>query len=199
MKKLKLKVILGSTREGRYGENVAKWTMKELASSEVFEAELLDLRDYNIPYYDNVTPASMLKAPYDSPITQRWSEKISEADAYIIVTPEYNHGYPAVLKSALDVIYHEWSKKPVAFISYGASASGARAIEQLRQVVAELQMVSIREAISLAIFSGEQIFNEDGEMVAPTNSKKLTKLVGDLYWWASALAVARSSTDISKN
>lgn len=191
MKKLKLKVILGSTREGRFGENVATWTMKELSNSEVFEAELLDLREYELPYYDNATPASMLKAPYESPVTQRWAEKIDEADAFVIITPEYNHGYPAVLKSALDVIYHEWNRKAVAFISYGASANGARAIEQLRQVVAELQMVSVREAISLGIYSGEQIFNEEGEMIVPANSKKIAKLFGDLSWWASALSVAR--------
>lgn len=194
MKKLKLKVILGSTRDARFGENVSKWTMKELTGSEVFEPELLDLRDYELPYYENATPASMLQAPYDSPAIQRWSEKISEADAFIIITPEYNHGYTAVLKSALDAIYHEWNRKPVAFISYGASASGARAIEQLRQVVAELQMVSVREAISLGIYSGEQIFNEDGEMVVPANSKRIAKLFSELGWWASALTTARSSS-----
>src|SRR4051812_6573339 len=110
---MKLKVILASTRQGRQGEKVAKWVMEELSQNALFESELLDLVDYQLPYYDDPLPASMLKMPYSPVVTQKWAEKIAEADAFLIITPEYNHSYPAILKSALDAIYHEWNNKSV--------------------------------------------------------------------------------------
>jgi len=192
---MKLKVILSSVRDGRQGEKVANWVMDELVSYTQFESELLDLKDYKFPYYEDSLSASQLHMPYEPKLRQQWAEKIAEADAFLIITPEYNHSYPAVLKSALDVIYHEWNNKPVSFISYGGSANGSRSVEHLRLVAIELQMAAIREGIHIGLFSGEQIFSESGEMIAKSNNRKLEKLMSSLFWWADALRTARLKTN----
>lgn len=188
---MKLKVILSSVRENRQGEKVAKWVMEELATNSEFESELLDLKDYQFPYYNDSMPASQLHMPYENELRQKWAEKIAEADAFLIITPEYNHSYPAVLKSALDVIYHEWNNKPVGFISYGGSANGSRSVEHLRLVAIELQMAAIREGIHIGLFNKEQVFDESGEMLVKSNNHKLEKLLTSLIWWADALRTAR--------
>jgi NAD(P)H-dependent FMN reductase len=109
-------IILGSTREGRKGEKVAKWVHSVAASRSDLDIELVDLRDWSLPFVHNAdTPAS---GKYNVE-TQKWADKIAQADGFLIVTPEYNHGYPAVLKNALDHLYAEWNGKPVAFVSYG--------------------------------------------------------------------------------
>ncbi|HTX19838.1 MAG TPA: NAD(P)H-dependent oxidoreductase, partial [Bacteroidota bacterium] len=109
---------------------------------------MIDLRDWQLPMYDEpISPVSN-KGIYTNPIGRKWADKIGEADGYIIVTPEYNHGYPAVLKNAIDWVFQEWRRKPVGFVSYG-NLGGARVIEQLRQVVIELQMLPIRNAVHI--------------------------------------------------
>jgi len=188
---IKLKIILGTTRQGRQGEKFAVWIMEQLKESKIFSSELLDLRDFELPYYDDELPASMLKSPYKPELRGKWAERIAEGEAFLIITPEYNHGYPAVLKSGLDAIYHEWANKPVAFISYGGAANGSRAVEQLRQVVIELQMAPIRESLHFGLFTGEQIFTDNGQMIVGSNNARLVKLLEQLAWWASALTVAR--------
>lgn len=190
---MNLKVILASTRQGRQGEKVASWVMRELKNNTQFTTELLDLRDYELPYYEDSISAGMLKQPYTPSLRQKWAEKIEEADAFIVITPEYNHSFPAVLKSALDAIYHEWNNKAIAFISYGGSANGSRAVEQLRLVAIELQMAPIREGIHIGLFSGEQVFDESGQMLVASNNHKLQKLTDQLKWWSGALTMARAS------
>lgn len=194
---MKLKVILSSVRENRQGEKVAKWVMEELATYSEFESELLDLKDYQFPYYSDSMPASQLHMPYENELRQKWAEKISEADAFLIITPEYNHSFPAVLKSALDVIYHEWNNKPVGFISYGGSANGSRSVEHLRLVAIELQMAAIREGIHIGLFNKEQVFDESGQMLVKSNNHKLEKLLTSLIWWADALRIARMKDSTS--
>jgi len=197
---MKLKVILSSVREERQGEKVSNWVMDELASNREFDSELLDLKNYQFPYYEDALSPSQLRMPYNTDLRQQWAEKIAEADAVLIITPEYNHSYPAVLKSALDVIYHEWNNKPVGFISYGGNGNGARSVEHLRLVAIELQMAPIREGIHLGIFSGEEIFDASGEMIVKSNNRKLEKLMSSLSWWADALMNARmkKKADISQ-
>ncbi len=195
---MNLKVILASTRQNRQGEKIASWVLQELKDCKNFDVELLDLRDYQLPYYDDPIPAGMLKPPYSPEVRQKWAEKISSADAFLIITPEYNHSYPAVLKSALDSIYHEWSNKPVAFLSYGGSANGSRAVEHLRLVAIELQMAPIREGVHIGLFSGEQVFDESGNMLVEANVRKLQKLNDQLYWWADALKKARDADKSAK-
>ena len=120
-------------------------------------------------------------------------EKIAQADGYIIVTPEYNHSFSAVLKNALDHGYHEWSNKPAAFVSYsGGAVGGARAVEQLRLVVIELQMAPIREGVHVG--GVRQVFDEQGHMTVTTYDDRLLALFRQLRWWGDALQAARSAT-----
>ena len=145
---IKVKVIIGSTRPNRFSEKPASWIYEETQKREGVAAELLDLRDYSMPFFDQPISPAMSGGKYANDVVKTWAGKIKDGDAFIIVTPEYNHGYPAVLKNALDSIFQEWNKKPVGLVSYG-NAGGARSVEQLRQVVIELQMFPIRNAIHL--------------------------------------------------
>lgn len=196
---IKIKIILGSTRQNRFSEKPAQWIFEEAKKLEGIGAELLDLRDYPMPFFDDPMSPSMTKGQYSNEIVKKWAGKINDGDAFIIVAPEYNHGYTAVLKNALDVIYPEWNRKPVGFVSYG-SALGGRSVEQLRQVAVELQMAPIRNAIHIPvdIFFGaimgkgssdpKEIFDpiRNGPMGDPVE-----KFFDDLLWWASALKAAR--------
>jgi NAD(P)H-dependent FMN reductase len=189
MEKLKLKVILGSTREGRKGAIVFDWLKKALPASPDFETEFLDLRDYSVPYYDYPGPASQIA----DPAVKRWGAKIADGDAFIMITPEYNHGYTAVLKNAIDVLKGEWMKKPVAFVSYSMGPlAGARAVEQLRQVVIEMHMAPIRDAIHIPNLG--QAFGKDGAPADEYLPKYLDILLEQLKWWALALKEGREKT-----
>ena len=145
---LKIKVILGSTRQGRFSEVPGRRFFGELKKQADVRAEVLDLRDYPMPFFNEAeTPSYKKQPPYD-PAVVKWTAKIAEADAFIIIAPEYNHSVPGVLKNALDYVYQEWNNKPVAFVAYG-SAQGARSVEQLRQIAVELQMAPIRNALHM--------------------------------------------------
>jgi NAD(P)H-dependent FMN reductase len=185
---LKIQIIIGSTREGRAGETVGKWVFTVLSKHTDINAELIDLRDYPLPFFDDPISPSVVKE-YTNPQVKLWAKKIGEGDAYIIVTPEYNHGYTAVLKNALDYIYYPWNNKAIAFISYGYSANGSRAVEQLRQIVIELQMAPIRNSVHLSLMP--QPFSKEGEMLIPHYNNSLEKLFSQLFWWAKALQNAR--------
>jgi NAD(P)H-dependent FMN reductase len=145
---LKVKVIIGSTRENRFADKPAHWIFEEVKKEAGVEAEILDLRDYPMPFFEESVSPSRLNGNYANEKVRKWAAKVSDGDAFIIIAPEYNHGYPAVLKNALDSIYPEWNYKAVGFIGYG-SVGGARSIEQLRQVVVELKMLPIRPALHL--------------------------------------------------
>jgi NAD(P)H-dependent FMN reductase len=150
MAPLTIQVIIGSTRQNRFSEKPARYIFDELRKKENIHVELIDLRDWPLPFFDEpISPVSN-KGNYSNDLGKKWASKVAEADGYIMVTPEYSHGYPAVLKNALDWVFAEWNNKPVGFVSYG-NAGGARAIEQLRQVVIELQMLPIRSAIHLPV------------------------------------------------
>ncbi len=201
--RINVKVIIGSTREGRFGDKPAAWIYNELRKEPSVDAELLDLREYPIAYYSAPESPAMHTGGYSDRVVQRWSDKIGEADAFIIVTPEYNHGYPAVLKSALDIIYKEWNNKPVGFVSYG-SALGARSVEQLRQVAIELQMAPIHNAIHLPVeilhahmasARGGAAFDTsmfDRLRTGPSGDR-VAGFFSQLLWWARALKAAREA------
>ena len=157
----KIQIILGSTREGRNGEKVCKWITDIAKKNKETEYEVVDLKEWNLPMFNDPKPPIYGEYSYD--YTKKWSKKISEADGYIIVTPEYNHGYPGVLKNALDLLYKEWNNKPVAFVSYGGYVGGSRAVEQLRLVAVELQMTPIREEVNIPFVW--QAFDEKGEII----------------------------------
>jgi NAD(P)H-dependent FMN reductase len=182
-------VIIGSTREGRIGEQVARWLMRQLEEVPDAEFELVDLRDYPLPTYGGPSKG------HSSDDVQRWSRKVDSADGYIIVTPEYNHGYPAALKNAMDHAYREWNRKPVAFVSYGGHAAGYRAVEQLRLVAVELQMAPIREQVGIQ--APWSAFDEHGELERPGAKQAVADMLADLLWWARALQQARASTALA--
>lgn len=190
--KIRIAVIVGSTREGRFSEKPAAWIFEEVKKLPDAEAELLDLRDFPLPFYNEPISPSNFKGNYPSEAVAKWSLRIKAADAFVIVTPEYNHGYPAVLKNALDYVYDEWHRKPVGFVSYGG-VSGARVIEQLRLVSIELRMAPIRDAVHIPPPIVTAIKKEG---VPPAEAlgklkEKSDLFLADLLWWAKALKEAR--------
>lgn len=190
---LNIKVILGSTRPGRFSEQVLPWLNATLASRPNLAVEVLDLKDHELPLFDQpMSPAYVQNGEYAHESVRQWAKKIAEADAYIIIAPEYNHGYTAVLKNALDVVYTEWNKKAVGFIAYG-SVGGGRVVEQLRQVAVELQMASTRSAVHiqapwLLVDSSGAL--KPGSLDAYTDS--LNGMLDQLTWWGEALQAARA-------
>ena len=187
--KLHILVIIGSTRQNRFGETVAKWFMTRAAERTDMTFEVADLRDWKLQYYDRPLPAT--RGDYDEE-AQRWAAVVGPADGFIVVTPEYSHGYPAVLKSALDAIYQEWVRKPIAFVGFGGWSGGTRAVEQLRQVAIELQMAPIRASVVLQF--GPRLF-VDGVLQNPDPFNTAAGLLlDDLAWWAAALRTARAAT-----
>lgn len=190
-----VKVIVGSTREGRFSESLIPWLTATAAALEV-ELEVLDLRDYEMPFFDkSVSPAFVTDGEYGHPKVNQFAEKIRAADAVVMITPEYNRGPSAVLKNAIDSIYHEWGKKPLGIVTYG-SVGGARAAEQLRSIAIELQMAPIRQGVH--IMAPWTLRTEEGQIVAGAlepYTKHLTDLFGNLVWWATALKTARAATE----
>ena len=183
-------IVLGSTREGRFGEAVAQWFAEIAAQREDMTSELVDLRDWELPFLSTPIPPAM-EAPVDED-SRRWAAKVSEADGYVFVTPEYNHGYPAVLKNALDHVFHPWNRKPAAFVGYGGPAGGVRAVQQLRQVVVELEMVPLRRQVIIPrVYSA---FDEDGQPRDPDLQAQASAVLDELSWWSALLRNARSET-----
>ncbi|HLJ67673.1 MAG TPA: NAD(P)H-dependent oxidoreductase [Chloroflexota bacterium] len=187
-----LLVILASTRTARFGDTVARWLMPILEARSDSTAELADLRSWPFAYYDRAKPASLTTPEdYEEPI-RSWSELVRKADGFVVITPEYNHGYPAVLKSALDALYAEWVRKPVAFVSYGGWSGGVRAVEQLRLVAIELQMAPVRGSVVLQF--APRLFDENGRMQnAEFFEASATRMLDDLVWWTLALKAARTA------
>src|SRR3954471_14604233 len=136
---VKIGIILGSTRPGRNGEAGAKWVYEIAKKRNDAEFELVDVQDYNVPRRDEPVPPSM--GQYSKPHTKTWAAKIDSFDGFVFVTAEYNHGIPGALKNAIDFLFREWNNKAAGFVSYG-STGGARAVEQLRQVLAEVQIAT---------------------------------------------------------
>ena len=188
MSDLRLAVIIGSTREGRFGPRVATWFVNSAKAHGGFDVDLIDLADYGLPTVQG--QGHPRQGNYPAAI-KPFAERVAAADAVVLVTPEYNHGYPASLKSALDALFAEWVAKPVSFVSYGGASGGMRAVEQLRQVVAELHMADIRETISLPFVFG--LFNEDGTIKDENYVKMAGTLLDQLNWWATTLKAGRAS------
>jgi NAD(P)H-dependent FMN reductase len=175
--KVRLGLIYGSTRDRRFCDTVAQWVTAQIVSDERFSVEIVD-------------PARM---DGERPL----KEQIGEADAFVVVTPEYNHGYPAPLKALIDSVGAEWHAKPVAFVSYGGISGGLRAVEQLRQVFAELHAVTVRDTVSFA--SAWEQFDARGGIVEPDRPRRsMATMLGRLHWWAVALRSARKVTPFTR-
>lgn len=188
-------IIVASTRQGRLGERVARWVQGEAARRDRLSVEWIDLAAWAFPYYPHPTPPKAAERTYQDPRERAWVELVARMDAFIIVTPEYNHGYPAGLKNALDYAYAGWNRKPVAFVSYGGSSGGVRAVQQLRQVAVELQMAPIREEVNIPFVS--RALDEQGRPADELHRKRLDAVLTDLSWWAETLKAGRSRPDAS--
>lgn len=192
MNQMKIKVILASIRNGRFGDKPAQWIFDLAKDVEGFSVELLDLKDYELPLFaEAVSPAYVQGDDYGNPKINKWAQKINEADGFIIVTPEYNHSFPSSLKNNIDYLYKEWNNKPVSFVAYG-STGGARAVEQLRGVMIEMQMAPIRNSVH--ILNPWLLTESDGSLKAgilDQNVKSAENMFAQLAWWAQALKEAR--------
>ncbi|WP_420176301.1 NADPH-dependent FMN reductase [Luteococcus sp. OSA5] len=149
---MKIAIIVGSTRQNRVGKQVGDWVAARAETRTDATYELLDLADYNLPFMTSPTPPAALGKQYPEPEIQAWSKKIDEFDGYVFVTPEYNHGVPAALKNAVDVLGNEWSKKAIAFVGYGANG-GVMSVENWRNIIANFNMYDIRNALAINLFT----------------------------------------------
>ncbi len=198
---INVKVIVGSTRQNRFSDKPAHWIFEEVGKKSGVNAELLDLRDYPMPFFDDPKPPAASGGKYANETVQKWALKIKDADAFIIVTPEYNHGYPGVLKNALDSIYPEWNRKAVGFVSYGG-VSGARSVEQLRQVIIELQMIPINKTIHIPVEIFAKLRNEKAPIIPEffdpikksAGGDRVEAFLNELIWMARTLKTARESS-----
>ncbi len=190
---LNVKIILASARAGRFGDKPAKWIEEIAKSTEGLNVELIDLKDWQLPVFAQPVSPAYVTGSYGNADVDRWAGKIAEADAFIVVTPEYNHGYPATLKNHIDSIYREWNKKPVCFVAYG-STGGARVTQQLREVAIELQMAPIRNSVH--IMAPWLLTEADGALKAGVLDqyvKPAQAMLEQLVWWANALKTDRES------
>jgi NAD(P)H-dependent FMN reductase len=190
---VRIAVIIGSTRPERFGEIPATWIADRLAARGDLDVAVVDLRDYPLPFFAEAQSPARTGRDYRTSEMARWGRTIDAADGYVIVTPEYNHGYPAALKNALDHSFVEWHRKPVAFVGYG-SVGGARAIEQLRQVAVELEMAPLRHAVHIlpdVMRAAREAARPVDPAVFASLEARADLLATDLLWWAQALAAAR--------
>lgn len=184
---IKIAIILGSTRPGRNGEAVARWVY-EIAKKRIdAEFEFVDIKDFNLPLLDEPVPPS--QGQYSKEHTKAWSAKIDSFDGYIFVTAEYNHGIPGALKNAIDYLYKEWNNKAAGFVGYG-SVGGVRAVEQLRLVMAELQIADVRAQVAVSIiteFEDFRIFKPASYQVQLVNN-----MLDQVISWGRALKLLRT-------
>lgn len=184
---LKIAVMIGSTRPQRVGESVARWVYEiaQKRSDAVFE--LVDIKDFSLPLLDEPVPAS--RGQYSQPHTRAWAAKIESFDGFVFVTPEYNHGISGALKNALDFVYREWNNKSAGLVSYG-SAGGARAAEQLRLILSELQIAHVRNQVMFSLFTDF----EDFKVFTPhlRHEKSVQAMLDQVLAWAEALKTLRA-------
>ena len=187
-------VIQGSTRDGRFSDKVVDWVRRGLESRPDVTVELADLRDHRLPFFDQVIPPSRTPREYPSGEVATFAQAVDRADGFVVLTAEYNHGYPAVLKNALDHAFVEWNRKPIAFVSWG-NVGGARAVEQLRMVAIELEMAPVRRAVHILPDLLVPLIMGEAEPATALASldPQLHLLSDDLLWWADALKTARGS------
>jgi NAD(P)H-dependent FMN reductase len=179
-------VILGSTRPGRIGEAVAKWAFENAKKHGNAEYELVDIADYNLPLLDEPIPPSQGK--YSKDHTKRWAAKIATFDAFVFVTPEYNHGINGALKNAIDFLFAEWNNKSAGFVSYG-SAYGVRAVEHLRGVCGEIKIADVRTQVMLSLFTDFEnysVFKPDDRHIPVLNT-----MLDEVVAWGTALKPLR--------
>ena len=185
---LNVGIIIGSTRPNRVGESVATWGLKLAQERKDANFELVDLKEFQLPLLDEPVPPS--RGQYSKEHTKKWAAKVASFDAYIFVTPEYNHGTSGALKNALDFVYAEWNNKAAGFVGYG-SAGGVRAVESLRLVMAELQIADVRAQVALSLFTDFEDFTEFKP--AEHHDKSVTALFDQVIAWGGAMKTLREN------
>ncbi len=183
---IRLAIIVGSTRPGRKAEDVARWVYDIAKLRSDVQVELVDIQDYNLPLLDEPVPPSM--GQYSKEHTRVWAAKIASFDAFVFVTPEYNHGTSGALKNAIDYLYAEWNNKAAAFVGYG-SAGGVRAVEHLRLVMGELQVADVRQQVMLSLYTDFENFATFKP--AAHHEKSVTTMLDQVIAWGMALRNVR--------
>lgn len=186
---LKVAIVVGSTRPGRRADAVARWVQDVAARRDDATFEVVDVADYALPHFDEPLPP--LAGQYSRPHTHEWAATIGSYDAYVFVTPEYNHSTSGALKNAIDFLFFEWNDKAAGFVSYGVDG-GVRAVEHLRLVLGELKVADVRSAVSLSVFDD---FRGAMEVFAPgaRHQESLTAMLDEVVAWGAALKTLRES------
>ncbi|WP_426241573.1 NADPH-dependent FMN reductase [Nocardioides sp. LHG3406-4] len=181
-------ILVGSTRPGRKGSQIGRWVLDHASGRDDATFELVELADYDLPLLREAVVPGDANRDYETPQTRVWSQRIDTFDGFVWVTPEYNHGVPAAMKNALDVLYPEWGHKAVAFVSYGADA-GVRAVEHWRAIVANVHMVDVRSQVALSTFG-----DFAGETFSPSERRpqELTRLLDQLTAMTTTMLGMRS-------
>jgi NAD(P)H-dependent FMN reductase len=193
---MKLQIIVGSTRPTRAADKVVPWIVSRAALHDAFETEVIDLRDWQLPMFgEHMGSIGDPNDPsYSDQIVRQWNRKIAEGDAYLVITPEYNHSLPGELKNAIDSVFFSFAfrNKPMAVAGYsGGVGGGIRAIEHLAQIAVEMEAAPLRSTVVLPFV--DKAFTPDGEPVDPATEVSLQILLDDLAWWAAALHNARAA------
>jgi len=183
---IRIAVIIGSTRPGRNGEAVAKWVYEIARKRSDAEFELVDIKDFNLPLLDEPVPPSL--GQYTKEHTKVWAAKIDSFDAYVFVTPEYNHGISGALKNAIDFLFKEWNNKAAGFVGYGG-AMGVRAVEHLRLVMGELLVADVRAQVALSLFTDFENFRVFKP--APQQEQSVNAMLDQVIAWGGALKALR--------
>jgi NAD(P)H-dependent FMN reductase len=187
-----LAIIIGSVRQGRSGPVVASWVAEQARSHGGFDVTVVDLADYDIPLSLPSVSPKLAGDSYPRPESMaELTERLDVADAFLIVTPEYNHSYPASLKAAIDWHFTQWTAKPVAFVSYGGATGGRHAVAHLENVFTELHAVTIRDGLLFPMFSSNWEDGRPRDTRAPTFAKRM---LDQLTWWANTLIKARADS-----
>ena len=189
--KPKIGVVIGTTRAARFADNPTNWLMKIAARRSDADYEIVDLRDYPLPFFEeNMSPVYV---PPQNTVAQQWAAKVASLDGFVFVTAEYNHSISGVLKNALDYAYHEFNRKPASFVAYGGTG-GARAVEHLRGILAELQVASLKFPVHIGMAEMLGILREGKTMADyPYLDEGATKMLDELVWWTNALKIARAA------
>ena len=195
MAKLKIAIVISTTRAARFGHKPAQWVHGIAAARDDIETEIIDLRDFPMPFFDEV--ASNAWAPSQNPVAQRWQKKVAEFDGFIFVTAEYNHSISAALKNALDYAYPEWVRKAAAIVGYG-SVGAARAVEHMRGIAMELQLATIRNSVHIQGADFMAVWREGKELKGITHLETGVKdMLDQLVWWTRALKTARDQDKLA--
>ena len=183
---IRVAIVTGSTRPGRNNEAVARWVYGIAKERRDAEFEVVDVQDFDLPLLDEPVPPSM--GQYSKPHTKAWAAKVDSFDAFVFVTPEYNHGTSGALKNAIDFLFAEWNNKVAGFVGYG-SAGGVRAVEHLRLVMAEVQVATVRNQVALSLFSDFENYTKFKP--AAHHEKSVNQMLDQLIAWSGALRTLR--------